>query len=324
VAGDVTSVPVSLGQKVTAGQTLATVGTTSLSLAVDEAEATLSGADATLSSDEDSGASDTQVQADEDSVDSAQNALTAAQTDLADATLTAPVTGTITTVNLAVGDSVAGSGSSGASASSSSTSSSSASGSSSADFVIENLTAFDVEASVGASSVSQVKVGDQVDITPASSTTAVYGTVSQISSVPTVSGGVATFPVTIAVTGSPSGLYAGTSANLSIITTVHNDVLVVPTSAVHSTGTTSYVLRIVNGSPVVTAVTVGLVGGSQSQISSGLRSGDRVAVPVVTATAGAGVGRTGFGGTGFGGTGFGGGLGGVFGGGGFPRVGGAG
>jgi membrane fusion protein, macrolide-specific efflux system len=329
VSGDVTSVPVTLGQTVTAGQTLATVATTSLSLAVQEAEATLSGAEASLSSDESSGASSTQLQADQDSVDSAENSLTAAQTDLADATLTAPVAGTVTTVNIAVGDAVSGSGGSDASgangsdtngsSAASSSSSSSGSGSSSAAFVIENLTQFTVDASVGASTVSQVKVGDQVDITPASSITTVYGTVSAISSVPTVSSGVATFPVTVTVTGSPSGLYAGTSANVSIVTTVRSGVLVVPSSAVHSTGSSSYVLRLVNGNPVVTAVTLGLVGGSESQISTGLRSGDRVAVPIVTSSGAAGVGRTGFAGGGFGG-GLGGFGGGGFGGGGFRQT----
>ena len=87
VSGVVTAVDVQAGQVVTAGQVLATVGTSALQADVNSAEAQLQSAQARLSSDEASGAQTTQIDSDEASVTSAESALTSAQTDLGDASL---------------------------------------------------------------------------------------------------------------------------------------------------------------------------------------------------------------------------------------------
>ena len=50
--------------------------------------------------------------------------------------------------------------------------------------------------------MGEVKQGDQVVITPSGSTTNVYGTVSSVGLIASSSSTVATFPVSIAVTGS--------------------------------------------------------------------------------------------------------------------------
>ena len=93
---------------------------------------------------------------------------------------------------------------------------------------------FNVQATVDATQVGQIKVGDQVTITPRGSSTAVYGTVSSVGLVASSgsSSSVASFPVVVAVTGTPSGLYAGSSATLSITTVQLNNVVEVPTSAI--------------------------------------------------------------------------------------------
>lgn len=73
VSGQVTAVDVKVGQKVTSGQTLATVGTTALQDDVNAANETLASAQARQSSDESSDASTSQIESDEATVTSAQS-----------------------------------------------------------------------------------------------------------------------------------------------------------------------------------------------------------------------------------------------------------
>jgi macrolide-specific efflux system membrane fusion protein len=80
---------------------------------VDEAASTLADAQATLADDTASGASSTQLAVDQTRVQSAQDSLTDAQQALAGATLTATTDGTVTTVNVSVGEKLGSSGSGG-------------------------------------------------------------------------------------------------------------------------------------------------------------------------------------------------------------------
>jgi multidrug efflux pump subunit AcrA (membrane-fusion protein) len=103
-SGTVTAVNVSAGDKVAAGQVLATLDSASLQSDVADAQSDLADAQATLADDQSSGASSTQIAVDQTRVQSAQDALTSAQNALAGATLTATFDGTITTVNVSVGE----------------------------------------------------------------------------------------------------------------------------------------------------------------------------------------------------------------------------
>jgi multidrug efflux pump subunit AcrA (membrane-fusion protein) len=107
----------------------------------------------------------------------------------------------------------------------------------------------------------------------------VFGTVTSIGIVAaTSSGGSATFPVTIAITGSPAGLYAGGTANVTIIVKQLPDVLTVPTAAVHTVNGKTVVYQRRNGSQVDTPVTVGAIFGASTQIVYGLKDGDEIVV----------------------------------------------
>src|SRR5665811_1681644 len=99
------------------------------------------------------------------------------------------------------------------------------------------------------------------------------------------------------------GLYAGSSANVSIIYRQLSNVLVVPTLAVTRTNGNAYVTLDKNGVKSQHQITVGLSSGGSTQVLSGLTSGDTVVETVSTARSG---GSGGSGGTG----GFGGGFGG--------------
>lgn len=112
-AGTVTAVNVAAGDEVAAGDVLATMDSPELEAAVTQAEASVADAEARLDSDEDAGASDTQIAADQSSVDAANRQLAAAEEALAGTQLVATVDGTVTQVDLAVGDELASGGASG-------------------------------------------------------------------------------------------------------------------------------------------------------------------------------------------------------------------
>lgn len=306
VSGTVQSVDVAAGDTVTAGQQLATVDTLQLDAALLSAKADLASAQASLADAEDeadgSDASDAQVAALAAQVEVAQAAVDAAQEDLAGATLTAPVAGLVTSVDLEVGDVVSGgSGSSGSSTSGSAGSggtagtsqgsggSGAATSTSTAQVVIVGTDSWQVSVSVGESDVALVDVGDQVELTVDDVADTVYGTVGEVGLVPSSSSGVAVYPVTVDVTGSPEGLHDGVSADVSIIYERRTDVLTVPAAAVTTVDGRSVVTQEgADGAQVTTEVTVGETSGSLVEITDGLAEGDEVLVTAFSPRAGTG------------------------------------
>ncbi len=145
-----------------------------------------------------------------------------------------------------------------------------------------------IDADVDASQVGQIKTGDHVVITTNGAPGPVAGTVASIGLTADTSSGVATFPLVIDVTGTPSGLYAGASATVSIIYHQLTDVLAVPAAAVRPSGRRTVVDTIVHGRRVARPVTIGLTTGGQTQITSGLTAGERVVVTIPRDTGGSG------------------------------------
>lgn len=288
VSGTVTAVNVKAGQTVTAGQVLATVDTTALSEDVNAAEAQLTSAEDKLSSDESSGAAASSVDSDEASVTSAESSLSTAQTNLNDASLTSTIAGTVASVDLTTGQQVTGTGSgsgdtgatgstAAASTGTGDTGTGSTGSSSSGQIVVIGTDSYIVNTTVDDTEIGEIAVGDQVDVTPTGDTTPVYGTVGSISLIGTESDDVTTFPVVIDVTGNPTGLFAGATADTSIIVKQLNDVVEVPTAAIsYGTNGQATVTKVVNGSHVVTDVTVGAAESGETQITSGVTSGDKV------------------------------------------------
>jgi macrolide-specific efflux system membrane fusion protein len=302
-SGQVTAVDVSVGQTVSAGQTLATIGTASLSDAVAAAQANLTAAESTLSSAEAAGASTAQIAAYQAAVTSAQSQLSAAQQSLASATLTSPIAGTVAAVNLSVGEQVSGSAGSGAATGSGGATSGGGTASNGPQIEVIGTGSWVVTGTITDTEVGQVKDGDQATIALMGSSAPVYGLVAQVGLIATDTDGVASFPFTIDVTGSPAGLYDGITADVSITTSVLADVLTVPTAALHEVDGHSVVYEMSGGKQVAHTVTTGQSEGGLTQIKSGLSAGADVVVPVVGRGPGA-AGRTttgrpgGFGGAG--------------------------
>lgn len=264
VSGTVTEVLVKEGDQVTAGQPLARVDDTLLVAQRDAAQAALDAAE---------------DKADDDAVAvvSARSELTAAQEAVDDATLTATIAGTVATVGVKVGDRVGDNA--GASGNSDDT----------AQFTVVSTNQFVVDAKVGGEDVDKVKPGMAVEIRATGTSESAEGTVQTVGLVASADeSGAATFPVAVAVTGERKDIYAGSSADVSIVVAERQNVLTVPTMALHTSGRTTFVNKMVNGTATRTDVTTGETFGAQTEIKSGLREGDQVEVAVVAPSGGAG------------------------------------
>jgi macrolide-specific efflux system membrane fusion protein len=348
-SGTVTAVNVVAGSTVTAGQTLATLNTLTENASLTSAQASLASANAALSAaqtaNDGSSAAVAKVSADQAAVAVAQASVDSAQAAYNGTTLTSPIAGLVTAVNLVVGDvvtngstSVGTSGSSGSSTSgsaaggagggaggaggASSSSSSTATTTTTAQFTVVGTNAWQVTVSVGATDLKNIAVKQQVQLS-SDENASFFGTVASIGLLPTTTTGAATYPVVVDVTGSPTDLYDGVTVTAAIVYERRDNVLSVPTAAVTTANGTSTVNKVVNGKTVKTTVTVGETVGNLTEITKGIAEGDQVTVPTFNPAAlgggAAGGARTGQGGAGGfpggGGGGFGGGAGGGFGGG---------
>jgi uncharacterized membrane protein YgcG len=141
--------------------------------------------------------------------------------------------------------------------------------------------------------------------------------------VATSTSGVASFPVVVTVTGTPTGLYPGSVLPVVVVTKTVPDALAVPVAALHRTSSGTTVTVDKNGTRTARTVSTGLVSGGQVQITDGLTAGEKVVVTSVRVTAPAGTSGTTGTGARTGGLGGGGGFGGAggFGGGGFRGTG---
>jgi macrolide-specific efflux system membrane fusion protein len=261
-----------------------------LDAALATAKAQLEAAQTTAA--DDGSSSSTQQASNNAAVTSAAADVQTAEDNLAAATLKSTITGTVADVSVAVGDQASGSSSSSTGASDGSTgdptassnpssSSSSTSASSTAAITVVTPRKFVVDVDVAATDIKQVKKGLQVKITPNGATTRIVGVVKEVGLVAeTSSSGAATFPVTVSVTGSQSKLYAGTTADVSIIVKQRSNVLTVPTLALTSSGGKTYVKKVDGSSVKKTAVTVGETYGSTTEIKAGLKSGDKVQLTI--------------------------------------------
>jgi multidrug efflux pump subunit AcrA (membrane-fusion protein) len=324
VSGKVTKVSAVVGQKVSKGAVLATIDATTLQTSVDTAQAAVTSAQEQVTAVTTSTPASTaaQIAAANAQLALANSQLAQAKDNLAAASLTAPFSGVVATVTMNVGDAVGSSsgsgGSSGGSKGAAGTSNAGATTTTTTTDVITVIStdAWVVDANVGSADLTQLKKGMQAQITPTGTTQKVFGTVASLGIVATPStSGSATFPVVINVTGNPAGLYAGASADVSIVVKQVDNVLTVPTLALHTVNGKTVVSKQVGSQTVDTVVTTGTAYGAQTEITSGLSDGDKVVVALPTGGRTGRTGGTGGAGGGFGGAGGGfGGAGGGFGG----------
>jgi multidrug resistance efflux pump len=148
--------------------------------------------------------------------------------------------------------------------------------------------------------LKDVHIGSDASVTPDGSTTPVHGTITAIGLLPVSSSSSssssssrsgasssssssssstsssATYPVTISL--DTGGLYSGSGADVSIVVKKLSNVLAVPTSALTSLGTLHAVTLQSGGKGVRRVVQVGASDAIYTQITSGLTSGQKVAL----------------------------------------------
>jgi trimeric autotransporter adhesin len=247
-----------------------------------------------------SGSTDTdtpeQIASDQADIDTAQAQLTEAQQSLNETTLTSPITGTVVSVGIDVGDTVSA-------------------GSSTEIITIIGTNSYEAQATLDSAQVPTVKVGQTTSVEVDGDNGSLAGTVAQVGPVQSSTSGYS-YPVVVALPATAGNLHAGSAANLTIATGKVSNVVAVPTSAVQTTGSVSYVTELDKGTLTRKVIKIGMVGSEYTQVLSGLTPGQSVvladyaeAVPssnTETNTFG-GLGGLGGGGGGFGGGGFGGG-----------------
>ena len=233
-----------------------------------------------------------QVEIDEVNVSNAQAAVAAA-------TLKAPAGGLVEEVNVTNGEQISSGGTGGASSGST--------GTATHAIVIIAPGVFEVTGSVSDALVNEIAVGQSAQVVAAGSSEAVPGKVTEVAEEATVTSGVASFPVTVVLSGANPSLRPGMSASVSVVINQVVGVTTVPTSAVHTAGAGSTVTLFVNGKPDPVAVTVGASDATLTQVLSGVKVGDEVVIATITSTipsATTGTGRSLTGGGGFAGGGF--------------------
>jgi len=80
------------------------------------------------------------------------------------------------------------------------------------------------------------------------------------------------------ITSDTDGLPVNTSVTITATVQKHSHVMTLPREAVRDEGSTHFVYRVAGGRLRRTSVQVGLVNAMRAEITSGLKSDDRVAV----------------------------------------------
>ena len=148
------------------------------------------------------------IASDEAAIDTAQADLVNAQQSLSDAQLDSPIAGTIASVGISVGATVGADSSTDA-------------------IVIIGTQAFETTATLTSSQVNSVKVGDTANVLVDGATKSIAGTVSQVGPVQS-SDGTYSYPLVVSLPTSATGLFTGSTATISVITSEAKNVLAVP------------------------------------------------------------------------------------------------
>ncbi len=229
-----------------------------------------------------------------------QNVIAQAQASLNSASLslsqvssiiTAPISGTISNLNLTPGLPISSVATSDNSSSSQSVGNVKLEGGNLQALV--NLTEIDV---------TKVKVGQKVtlvlDAFPDKTFT---GKVSAINTNGSVSSGVTTYPTTITFDTSTDSIYPNMAVTATIIISVKQDALLIPSGALQTQNGVSSVRVLKNGNITQVEVQVGESSDTQTEIQSGISEGDEVVTGTVATGASSGTTTTSpFGGSGFG------------------------
>jgi HlyD family secretion protein len=148
-------------------------------------------------------------------------------------------------------------------------------GSSTEIITIIGTNAYEVQGTLDSSQVPSIKVGQSASVEVDGANGAMDGTVSQVGPVQS-SNGSYSYPVIVALPSTANTMFSGSSANITITTGSVSNVVAVPTSAVQSLNTRTYVLELDKGELTRKVIKVGMIGNEYTQVLSGLSPGQSV------------------------------------------------
>jgi multidrug efflux pump subunit AcrA (membrane-fusion protein) len=198
-----------------------------------------------------------QLASDQAAIDSAQASLILAEQSLTDAKLLSPLAGTVASVGLTVGESVSA-------------------GSTSEAITIVDAGSYEATASLTTAQAEQVHVGDTSLVAVDGTTGTLVGTVARVGPVDT-GNSTYSYPLIVALPVGSHGVAAGSTAQIQVVLHQVAHTLAVPTSAVNTIASgRSYVIVLESGQVARRRVSVGVVGGIYTQVTSGIGSGATV------------------------------------------------
>lgn len=238
-------------------------------------------------------------------VSAARAAVAQAERDLANTTLRAPAAGTVTALNGAVGEYVAASTGTSALAPGTDATIPGASGASSGGttngttalaaastparpggnqfLVLSDIDQLQVVALFTESDAAALTEGQKVDVTlDALPDVMLSGQVASVAPSGTAVSGVISYYVTVNLDDSDRRLKAGQTATVSIPTGAEANVLTVPSAAVHTSHGRTAVTVVEGDEKRTVTFEAGAVNGGRTEVISGLREGQRVALPTGT------------------------------------------
>lgn len=185
----------------------------------------------------------------------AQLALEQAQQALTDARIIAPFDGVVSAVSAVAGASGSG-----------------------ASITLLDTSAYHVDVLIDETEINQVQVGQTAKLTfDALSGVTLTGTVTRVAPAGTVSNGVVNYAVRVGFEPGDATLRADMTAEVSIVTDTHADVLAVPGSAIRS-DSGGYYVNVVgdDGTPQRVAVVAGYTDGDLTEVAGNLTVGQAV------------------------------------------------
>jgi len=295
ITGTVANLAVSVGDKVAKGQLLFTIDNDDLSLAVTRAHSSylssLSSLESAKSSKKEASlnyktdhstkqdailkqkfeATEASLSSAEESVASALESLQNEKANYAKRKVTSPINGTVNAVNIKNGDDL----------------SKLSSGSSrEVPIIIGDLGTMKAQVQVNEVDIANVSIGQKVTLTfSAIDGLTVTGKVEKMDSIGTLSSGVVTYNVTIGFDMLDSRIRPEMSVSAAIITEVKQDIIIVPSGAIKTQNGESYVEVLNSGqTPVEITVNTGISNDTQTEISSGIKAGEKVVTQTINSS----------------------------------------
>lgn len=257
-AGEVVSVRVSLGDYVKEGDVLFELDRTQMATSYNQAKLAYDSAksdyDRVSLLYKEGAVSLQQYQGAKTQLDVSKQSLTVAASALSYCTVTSPIDGYVTSVNVSVG----GLASQAAPA-----------------VTVADVSSLEINTTISEYLISKVKVGDPVDIyIKTISDKPFQGSIKALSPAPAT--GTLTYPATISVIDESGTIKAGMFAEVEIVSDKKEHVLCIPSDAVFIKSGESKVARLEGTTPSLVTVKTGLDNGTLVEITDGLAAGDTI------------------------------------------------